>query len=128
LGAYECSACGYYFKTDRAFQAHRAGPQGNRRCLAPDEPRALPSRSPRFPTRLTLASALSYCQRTYDVEPQPTKRLQQALEFIRASGWYCVWSGDAYGLECSGCGKCYERPKVAAKHRCPGGVDQDLAA
>jgi hypothetical protein len=126
--AYQCAACGECFRTDGAFQAHRAGRWADRRCVAPGESKRGFGRRPRFPSRLTLASALSYLRRAYDHEPQPVAHLQQGIEFLAALGWSCVWTGDSYALQCRRCGKIYVRPLRAARHHCSPAVDLSEAA
>lgn len=75
------------------------------------------SRRVRLPRHLSLHSVFNYLKRAYPAEPQPVKRIIQALTFLEDRGFWFVSIGDG-GLECRGCGMVYVRTGFAANHKC----------
>jgi hypothetical protein len=71
----------------------------------------------RFPRILSLQTVFKYLGRAYSAEPQPGKRITEALTFLENLGFYFVWDG-GWALECRACGKVYVRSGHAANHRC----------
>ncbi len=71
----------------------------------------------RFPRVLSLRSVFDYLKRAYPAEPQPGKRITEALTFLEDRGFWFVGKGDG-GLECRGCGMAYVRSGNASNHRC----------
>ncbi len=75
----------------------------------------------RLPKVHTLRSLFDYLGRAYVAEPQPGKGINRALTFVHERGWWFVWTGSRWGLECGTCEALYVQPGRAENHRCRGG-------
>lgn len=67
----------------------------------------------RFPRVLSLRSVYDYLKRAYSAEPQPVKRINEALTFLEDRGFWFVEK-----LQCRSCLKVYVHSGHAAKHKC----------
>lgn len=70
----------------------------------------------RFPRVLSLRSVYDYLKRAYSAEPQPVKRINEALTFLEDRGFWFVEQ-----LQCRSCLKVYKSSGHAAKHKCSSG-------
>jgi hypothetical protein len=77
------------------------------------------ARHVRWPQLLSVRSAFAYLSRAYPAEPQP-KRIDEAVGFLADAGFWFVWTGEGWGLECRVCGAVYIRSGHAANHNCSG--------
>jgi hypothetical protein len=75
----------------------------------------------RFPRHRSLKSVFAYLKRAYPVEPQPVKGINDVLTFLEDLGFWFVWTGDEWGLQCRGCGMDYVRIGHAGNHKCSPG-------
>jgi len=73
----------------------------------------------RFPRVLGLRSAFEYLSRAYPAVLQP-RRIEEGETFLEQLGFWCVWTGKEFGLECRSCGMVYVRSGNARNHKCSG--------
>src|SRR5437867_13245307 len=118
-----CGSCHETFTGDKSFSAHRRGPGDPRRCATAEAmlalglrrdargrwaypPGAKPQASPteahdiRLPRVFTLHSLFAYLERAYPAEPQPAKAIHRAITVLDERGWWFVWTGSAWALQC----------------------------
>jgi len=72
----------------------------------------------RFPRRPSLRSVFAYHSRAYPAVPQPWRQIDEGVAFLERLGFWFVWTGRDWGLECRRCGKPYIRAGHAGNHRC----------
>jgi hypothetical protein len=79
------------------------------------------TRRVRFPRHLSLHSVFDYLKRAHPAVPQPVKRINEALTFLEDLGFWFVWTGAEWGLQCRGCGMAYVRSGHTRNHKCSSG-------
>jgi hypothetical protein len=62
-----------------------------------------------------------YLKRAYPAEPQPVRRIDEAVTYLVGLGFSFVWTGSDWGLECRSCMTVYIRSGHAGNHRCSSG-------